>query len=125
MTKILIVDDSATVRMAARAMLKKHPLDILEAVDGQDGLDKTKEHRPDVILLDYNMPNINGEEYLKAVKADASQYGTPTIIFCTTENDITVMARMMELGADDYIMKPFTEEIIAIKLRDTGIIADD
>ena len=117
----LLVDDSSVVRKVSRRILEPMNFNIMDACDGQDALDKCKEQMPEVILLDWNMPVMDGMEFLKAFRATYSDNGT-IVIFCTTENDITKIMLAMEAGANEYIMKPFDEEIIKTKFQQMGLI---
>ena len=84
----LIVDDSSVVRKICKKIVVELGFDAVEACDGKDALDKCAENIPDVILLDWNMPVMDGMEFLKAYHEKQKENGT-IVIFCTTENDIT------------------------------------
>jgi two-component system chemotaxis response regulator CheY len=88
-------------------------------MDGQAGLDICSQAMPDAILLDSNMPIMDGYEFLRCLRAmpDGRQ---PRVVFCTTENDVGHIARAMHCGADDYMMKPFDRDMIAAKFMDAG-----
>ena len=117
----LIVDDSSVVRKVCRQIVEGLNFKAREACDGQDALDKCNEQIPNVILLDWNMPVMDGLEFLKAFREKQVENGT-IIIFCTTENDITKIMTAMEAGANEYIMKPFDEEIVKGKFTQLGLI---
>ena len=93
----------------------------MEAADGQQALDVVTEH-PDVdaLLLDWNMPVMNGLDMLKALRGRPGHQ--PVVVMCTTENDMTHITQALEAGANEYVMKPFTEEIIREKLQETGVL---
>lgn len=119
---ILIVDDSPTVRAIARKYLEELGIKVREAEDGKAALDEIKtKGSPDGVLLDYNMPVMNGPAFLEALRAD-NDISQPVVIFCTTENDISTITSMLQMGANDYIMKPFDQDILQDKLIDTGLI---
>lgn len=121
MKSCLVVDDSKVIRKVARRILEELNFSIAEAVDGQDALDKCDSSMPDVVLLDWNMPVLDGLEFLKALRAQ--QLTTqPIVVFCTTENDMAHIRLAMEAGADEYIMKPFDREIIEAKFIQVGLI---
>jgi len=119
--KCLIVDDSSVVRKVCRRIIESIGFTAQEAVDGKDALDKCADQQPDVILLDWNMPVMDGLEFMKAYRPQQQEHGT-IVIFCTTENDITKIMIAMEAGANEYIMKPFDEEIIKTKFKQLGLI---
>ncbi|MGF1606869.1 MAG: PleD family two-component system response regulator [Rhodothalassiaceae bacterium] len=120
MKSCLVVDDSKVIRKVARRILEELSFEIEEAVDGQDALDKVNQKVPDMVLLDWNMPVMDGLEFLKRVRANAD-IEQPKVIFCTTENDMAHIRMALEAGADEYIMKPFDREIIETKLLQVGL----
>lgn len=117
----LVVDDSKVIRKVARRIIEGLGFEVEEAVDGQDALDSCERQMPDVVLLDWNMPVMDGLEFMKNVRAwsDKTQ---PNIIFCTTENDMSHIRTAIEAGADEYIMKPFDREIIEAKFVQVGLL---
>jgi two-component system chemotaxis response regulator CheY len=117
----LIVDDSRTIRRFARASLESLGLATREAADGRLALAKCREAMPEVILLDWNMPNMNGIEFLRELRAIEGG-DRPIVLFCTTENEIERIVEAMESGANEYIMKPFDAEILAAKLMLNGVL---
>lgn len=120
----LVVDDSNVVRKVARRITEDLGFDCLEAEDGKQALELCTSDMPDVIILDWNMPVMNGLEFLQALrKVDNGDY--PKVIFCTTENDMENIQKAMESGADEYIMKPFDSEIIETKFVQVGLIEMD
>ena len=120
MKEFLIVDDSRVVRKVARQILEQLAFRAIEAEDGLVALDACRRHMPDAILLDWNMPNMNGIEFLHALRQERDG-DRPIVLFCTTENDISFMARAIEAGANEYIMKPFDREILESKLVQVGL----
>ncbi|MFN7709735.1 MAG: response regulator [Holosporales bacterium] len=121
MTLCLIVDDSSTVRKAIRYIVQDFSFTIEEAEDGEKALEKCHISMPDVILLDWNMPVMNGMEFLKAIRSEPGG-SRPKIIFCTTENEFSRIQEAIVNGADEYVMKPFDKNIIREKLEQVGII---
>ena len=115
----LIVDDSAVIRKVARRILETLDFSVRDAEDGATALVMCAEAMPTVILLDWNMPNMDGYEVLRLLRQ--SPLGDqPNVLFCTTENDVGAIARALHAGADEYIMKPFDREIMMAKLDLVG-----
>ena len=117
----LVVDDSSVVRKVARRILEGLDLQIVEAEDGEKAIEACRQGLPDAILLDWNMPVMDGLEFLNKLRRMPNG-DHPKVVFCTTENDIAHIARALEAGADEYIMKPFDKDIIAAKFREVGVI---
>jgi len=117
----LIVDDSRTVRKFARRIMEGMNFDIEEAPDGAQALAECGRHMPDVILLDWNMPVMNGIEFLKRLRATESGK-KPVVLFCTTEDSMERISEAIEQGANEYVMKPFDGEILASKLTLEGLL---
>ncbi|HTZ69989.1 MAG TPA: response regulator [Acetobacteraceae bacterium] len=116
----LVVDDSRVVRKVARRMLELHDYIVMEAEDGAKALDSVRQTMPDVVLLDWNMPVMNGLEFLLALRREFGP-DHPPVVFCTTENDVSHVERAIEAGAQEYIMKPFDEEILMGKFEQVGL----
>jgi len=121
MKSCLIVDDSKVIRMVAKKILQELEFETIEAADGQQALDACKSNMPDAVLLDWNMPVMNGIEFLKELRVLPSGDG-PIVVFCTTENDIQHIQAAIEAGANEYIMKPFDSEIIQAKFTQVGLL---
>ena len=117
----LVVDDSHVVRLVARRMIAEFGFACSEAEDGRQALDACRVAMPDCILLDWNMPVMNGIEFLAALRGLAGGSG-PKVIFCTTENDLAHISQALAAGADEYIMKPFDAEILAGKFAQIGLL---
>jgi two-component system chemotaxis response regulator CheY len=119
----LIVDDSTTIRMILKAHLKKLGFEVTEAINGRDALDRLKTAgRIDLVMVDWNMPEMDGISFIKAVRAQAAYAGLPMMMVTTnTERDQVALA--LDAGADEYIMKPFTGDMIREKLELLGLIA--
>jgi len=121
MKQCLIVDDSKVVRMVARKILEGLNFAIEEAENGKAAIEACRRHMPDAILLDWNMPVMNGIEFLRDLRK--MEGGTePVVVFCTTENDIEHIREAIGAGANEYIMKPFDSEIIESKFAQAGLI---
>ncbi len=121
MKSCLVVDDSKVVRMVARKILEELEFDVSEAADGQQALTACQASMPEVILLDWNMPVMNGIEFLRALRA-AKGGDAPKVVFCTTENDLAHIQEAISAGANEYIMKPFDSDIVQSKLSQIGIL---
>jgi two-component system chemotaxis response regulator CheY len=116
----LIVDDSKVIRKVARHILEALNYIVDEAADGREALDTCRQNVPDVILLDWNMPVMNGIEFLRAIDDDPLS-SRPKIVFCTTENGNAHIKAAIDAGADEYIMKPFDRETLQTKLALVGL----
>ena len=122
MKTCLIVDDSRVIRTAAGRIVAELGFSVEEASNGQQALDICGQRRPDAILLDWNMPIMDGMEFLLALPESAD--GTkPLVIFCTTESSMEHIQKALEAGANEYIMKPFDREILEAKFRQIGLLA--
>ena len=121
----LIVDDSKIVRKVIQRIVEVLGFTILEAENGQEAVDQVRNNTIDVIILDWNMPVMDGMEAMKIIRADPSIVSQPKIIFCTTENEFEKIQQAIINGADEYVMKPFDEAIIKGKMVQLGIIDDD
>lgn len=121
MRSCLVVDDSKVIRKVARRILEEMQFDIEEAEDGQGAWEACKRSMPDVVLLDWNMPVMNGLEFLKTLRASTA-HSQPVVVFCTTENDLDHIRAAIDAGANEYIMKPFDREIIENKFAQVGLI---
>src|SRR5487761_2804026 len=122
MKTCLVVDDSSVIRKVARRILEGLEFDIVEAEDGEQALDACKRHLPDAILLDWNMPRMDGYEFLRSLRKLPGGDG-PKVVFCTTENDVAHIARALHAGANEYIMKPFDKEIVEAGVVVRGLFA--
>jgi len=121
MKHCLVVDDSSVIRKVARRILEDLSFEISEAEDGLKALQACRERMPDAILLDWNMPEMDGLEFLLALR---KEYGgeKPVVVFCTTENDVAHITRAMRAGANEYIMKPFDKDIVEAKFHEAGLL---
>jgi two-component system chemotaxis response regulator CheY len=117
----LIVDDSRVVRKVARRILEDLEFEIEEAADGKLALEACQRRLPDVVLLDWNMPVMNGLEFLIELR-QLPGGDRPIVVFCTTENDIAHIQAAIGAGANEYIMKPFDSDIIHAKFAQVGLL---
>ncbi|NPU14531.1 response regulator [Bradyrhizobium sp. 83012] len=121
MKSCLVVDDSSVVRKIARRILEELGFSVVEAEDGERALELCTKTLPDAILLDWNMPVMDGYDFLGRLRRLPGGEG-PKVVFCTTENDIDHISRALNAGANEYIMKPFDKEIVAAKFQEVGLI---
>ena len=121
MKSCLIVDDSKVIRMVARRILEGLHFEIAEAADGKVALEACQKSMPDAILLDWNMPVMNGIDFLRKLR-QLEGGSNPMVVLCTTENDIAHIAKAMRAGADEYIMKPFDKDIVEAKFQQVGLV---
>jgi two-component system chemotaxis response regulator CheY len=121
MKSCLIVDDSKVIRMVAKKILQELQFETLEAEDGKVALDACKRALPTAVLLDWNMPVMNGIEFLRELRK-LPDGNNVVVVFCTTENDIEHIQEAIEAGANEYIMKPFDSEILAAKFQQVGLL---
>jgi two-component system chemotaxis response regulator CheY len=121
MKTCLVVDDSSVIRKVARRILEGLDFQIVEAEDGEKALEVCKRGLPEAILLDWNMPVMEGFELLCHLRRmpDGDQ---PRVVFCTTENGIAHIARALHAGANEYIMKPFDKDVVTAKFQEVGLI---
>src|SRR5262245_24692386 len=112
--KILSVDDSKAVRMSLSRLFSRFACELFEAVNGQQGLQVAARERPDLIILDYNMPVMNGVGMLQRLRENAELRRIP-VIMLTTESSAENIATVARLGVRDYVTKPFNEELLLAK----------
>ena len=117
----LVVDDSRVVRKVARKILEANGFAVIEAGDGKQALDTCRSGLPDCVLLDWNMPIMDGLSFLKALRKEFGP-ANPPVVFCTTENDLGHIEAAIQSGAQEYIMKPFDEEILTGKFAQVGLL---
>ena len=117
----LVVDDSSVIRKVARRILEGLQFQIVEAEDGEQALGACQQSLPDAVLLDWNMPVMDGYEFLRNLRRMPGG-DAPKVVFCTTENDVAHIARALHAGANEYIMKPFDKDIVAAKFLEVGLV---
>ena len=114
--KILIVDDDPDSRALLRRFLKGEGFEIFSAEDGREGVERFKEVRPDIVLMDVMMPVMDGYEAARAIKAAAGERFVP-VIFLTAVHDEKALARCVEYGGDDFLTKPYSRVILQAKIE--------
>ncbi|WP_243374086.1 response regulator [Microvirga solisilvae] len=123
MNYCLIVDDSRTIRKVSRDIVESLAFEVAEAENGAAGLASCRTRMPDVILLDWNMPVMDGYSFLKELRKTPGGE-VPKVVFCTTENDLKNITQALEAGADEYIMKPFDKDILCAKFQSLGLLPE-
>jgi two-component system chemotaxis response regulator CheY len=122
--KVLVVDDSKTIRLILSRFLQELGFQVVEAADGRQALERLRQgDKPSLALVDWNMPEMNGYEFLVQMRADHAFDDVP-VMMVTTENELSHVSQALEAGATEYVMKPFNLEIITEKLRLTGCLED-
>jgi DNA-binding response OmpR family regulator len=117
MTNVLVIDDEAPIRLLCRVNLEAEGMRVLEAADGDTGLQTARDERPDVILLDVMMPGRNGWEVAEELLADDRTNRIP-IIFLTARAEVKDRAKGIDLGGVDYVTKPFNPVELAPLVED-------
>lgn len=113
----LVIDDSRPVRMIIGQILREFGMDVLEAGDGTAALELVERHPGiELILVDWNMPNMNGLDFIRTIRADEAYRGVQ-ILMVTSESHSAQVMEAMNAGANEYLMKPFNKEILAAKLN--------
>ena len=113
----LVIDDSKSMRLILSKFLRSAGFQVSEAIHGKDALDKLGKVGPvDLALVDWNMPEMNGLEFVQQVRADAA-YAGMKLMMVTTEAELTRVETAISAGADEYVMKPFTKDGMLEKLR--------
>ena len=119
--KALVIDDSRAIRRILFKTLKELDIEVVEAGHGQEALDKLAAgEEVDLIMVDWNMSEMNGYDFIVAVRGQ-EKFNEVPIMMVTTESEMSQMTRAIEAGATEYLMKPFTKEMIAEKLDLMGI----
>lgn len=123
--KALVVDDSKAIRSILRKTLKEIGVEVIaEATHGVEALSRLRETGPlDLTLVDWNMPEMNGLELVQQVRDDDT-LARVRLMMVTTETEMAHVQRALEAGADEYVMKPFSRDIIADKLLILGLHTD-
>jgi two-component system chemotaxis response regulator CheY len=120
--RALIVDDSRAIRGIIGKMLREVGFEIVEAGHGIEAMQRLKEAGPvDVMLVDWNMPEMNGYEFLCSVRANRDYCAIP-LMMVTSETEMSQMSKALEAGANEYVMKPFTKDVITEKLSLLGVL---
>jgi two-component system chemotaxis response regulator CheY len=117
----LVVDDSRVIRRIAGDILKGLGFEVAEAEDGLMAVQQCSKRVPDFVLLDWNMPEMDGITCLRALRAMPLE-PRPLVVMCTTENGMAKIQEALEAGADEYIMKPYDRDVLLDKLEQLGLM---
>lgn len=119
--RALIIDDSKAIRFMLRKMFTDLGFEVLEAGHGLEALERLKESdKVDLALVDWNMPEMNGYDFVCEVRKDKN-YDELRMMMVTTETEMSQVVKALEAGANEYVMKPFTKEVIVEKLNLIGL----
>jgi two-component system, chemotaxis family, chemotaxis protein CheY len=119
----LVIDDSSTMRKILARVLQRIGFEVAEAGNGREGLERLRQlGHAAIVLVDWNMPEMDGLAFVRAVRADPA-YESVRLMMVTTETELSRVAAALEAGADEYVMKPFTDGVIVDKLKLLGILA--
>lgn len=121
MKRCLVVDDAMVIRRVATRILERFDIAVEEAHSGSIALKKCEAEMPDAILVNWNMPGMDGLEFLRALRGQPGGE-TPKVLLCGTINDVSHVAQARRAGADAYMLKPFDQSIVVDKFRDLGLI---
>ena len=116
--KILVIDDSKTIRRTAETLLAKEGCEVFTAVDGFDALSKIADHRPDIIFVDIMMPRLDGYQTCALIKQHPQLKSTP-VIMLSSKDGVFDRARGRLAGSDRYLTKPFTKEGLIQAVQET------
>ena len=120
--RTLVVDDSRAMRAILRRMLRELGYEVLEAGNGREGLEcLRKVGAVDLALVDWNMPEMNGLDFLREVRKEPT-YSGMIMMMVTTETEMEKVMEALRMGASEYVMKPFTKEVILEKLQMLGLV---
>ena len=121
MKHCLVVDDSSVVRKVARRILEGFDFTVSEAEDGSQAIEICRRGMPDMILLDWHLPAMDGIDVVTSLrKLDHGRQ--PKVLFCVSEADVAQIAKALRAGADEYILKPFDRALVEAKLHEVGML---
>jgi DNA-binding response OmpR family regulator len=114
--KVLIADDDAMTRLILRRLLESDGLAVVEADNGATGMETARREHPDLMMVDLQMPDMDGFRFLEMVRGDDKLMALPVLIL-TAETSAEVESKVLEMGADDYVSKPFEPEVLKSRVR--------
>lgn len=115
--KVLIVEDDIDIRELISFFMEKEGYEVLEAGDGMAGLKLAKTYHPHIIILDLMLPHLDGKSLAQMIKKSEDKYGNPKIIMLTAKTDIEDVLSGLEVGADDYMKKPFDPRELVLRVK--------
>ena len=118
--RALVIDDSKSIRSILTKILVEIGFSVSEAANGLEALEVIKQEKADLALVDWNMPDMNGFEFIQEVRKD-NTYKDMRLMMVTTETEMNKVVEALEAGANEYVMKPFTKEMIIEKLALMGM----
>ena len=121
MATCLIADDSKVIRMLLSKIVSNLGFSVIEAEDGEEAVEITQIKNPDLIIMDWSLPVLEGIDVLYKIR-DLRLAKSPKIVFCSSSSDLNRIQQALNGGADDYIIKPFDEDIVASKLTILGLL---
>jgi two-component system chemotaxis response regulator CheY len=121
MRSCLVVDDSSVIRKVARRILEDFDFTVTEAEDGRAAIESCRRAMPDMILLDWHLPVMDGLDFLTMLR-QMEGGRRPKVVFCASEADVAQIARALRAGAHEYILKPFDRAAVESKLHEVGMI---
>lgn len=121
MKHCLVVDDSDVIRRVTKRLLEDMNFTSTEAETGQEALDRCRRAMPDFILLDWQMPQMLSADFIYLLRKEPGGE-SPIIFYCTSENDVEDISRALDVGADDYILKPYDRDDLAARLTANGLM---
>jgi two-component system chemotaxis response regulator CheY len=116
----LVVDDSSAIRRVVASLFRQLDFEVAEAPTGMHAVEHCRTQTPDIVMLDWNMPVMDGISCLRELRA-MQMPKRPAIVMCTTENQMTKIQEALAAGADEYIMKPFDGDVLLDKLSQLGL----
>ena len=112
--KVMVIDDSNTIRRSAEIFLNQAGCEVILAQDGFDALSKITDHEPDVVFVDIMMPRLDGYQTCSLIKRNAKYRATPVIMLSSSKDGLFDRARGRMVGSDEYLTKPFTKDTLLI-----------
>ena len=118
----IVIDDSKAVRSILTNFLEELGFEVTQAGDGEEALEQLKRNgETTVAMVDWNMPNMDGYDFIRAVRSNQA-YDSTRLVMVTTETEMSQVTKALDAGADEYVMKPFTKEMIVEKLDMLGLV---
>jgi DNA-binding response OmpR family regulator len=114
--RILVVDDDRMIRLMVRRLLEKEGCDVVEGTNGREAVDLARRERPDLLILDLGMPEMDGYAAIGEIKRELALSTIPVVVL-TAQNDAGVEERVLEMGADDYLAKPIEPGVLTSRVR--------